>query len=492
MRIDRILACVCIAVIAVLTPVAANAQRHVVTLKTDAGDEFDLDTSEAPDLTEWAEKELAPVVQQWYPRIVKMLPSEGFTAPRSFRIAFSASDRGVAATRGTAIECSAHWFRNNLKGEAKGAVVHELVHVAQQYGRARRGGARRPQTPGWLVEGVADYIRWFLYEPESRGAEINARRVAEVRYDDSYRVSANFLNWVTEHHDRDIVCKLNAALREGRYRDDIWSDSTNLSLEQLGDKWKLDLERSLGVVAAESASAASTKNSSNQPPINSLTDEEKSDGWRLLFNGNDLAGWHNFGRDKIRPGWQVKNGTLACVNPRDAGDLCTDDQFDWFELKLEYNIAQGGNSGIMYRVTNDGSYPWETGPELQLEDNALARDSVRSGWLYALYQPPDDPKTGKPLDATKPAGQWNEVRLLVSPEKCLHELNGVKYFEYALGSDAFQERVAKSKFRDMPLFAKAPRGHVALQGDHGQISFRRIRIRPIEQSPASAIQSDKR
>jgi hypothetical protein len=421
-----------------------------------------------------------------------MLPSDGFKAPRSFRITFSASDRGVAATRGTDIQCGAHWFRNNLEGEAKGAVVHELVHVAQQYGRARRNRGQRPQTPGWLVEGVADYIRWFLYEPESRGAEINARRLADVNYDDSYRVSANFLNWVTEHHDREIVRKLNAALREGRYQEDLWTEWTKQPLEQLGDEWKLALERSLGAVAADRAGGTSTGNSPTKQPINALTERETSDGWRLLFNGTDLAGWHNFRRDGVRPGWQVKEGALACVDPRDAGDLCTEDEFDWFELKFEYNIAKGGNSGVMYRVTDEGSYPWETGPELQLEDNALARDQVRSGWLYALYQPPDDPQTGKPLDATKPAGQWNEVRLLISPEKCLHEINGVKYFEYVLGNPAFQQRVADSKFRDMPLFAKAPRGRIALQGDHGQISFRRIRIRPLEQSPASRIQSDRR
>jgi hypothetical protein len=477
----RKIACLSFAVLLALPSLPAHAQRRVVTLKTEAGDEFDLDTSEAPDLTEWAEKELAPVVQQWYPKIVKMLPSEGFTAPRSFRIAFSAADRGVAATRGTDIQCAAHWFRNNLKGEAKGAVVHELVHVAQQYNRARRGGARRPQTPGWLVEGIADYIRWFLYEPESRGAEIHPRRMSTVHYDDSYRVSGNFLNWVTERHDRDIVRKLNAALREGRYRDDIWSDATNLSLDELGDEWKRDLERSLGDVAADrSSDVYSSADSAATPPINSLTDKEKSQGWRLLFSGQDLTGWHNFGRNGIRPGWQVRDGTLACVDPSDAGDLCTDDEFEWFELRLEYNIARGGNSGIMYRVTDVGSFPWETGPELQLEDNSQARDSVRSGWLYGLYQPPDDPQTGKPLDATKPAGHWNEVRLLISPEKCEHEINGVKYFEYVLGSEDFQQRIARSKFRDMRMFGKAKRGAIALQGDHGQIAFRNIRLRSIK------------
>jgi hypothetical protein len=97
-----------------------------------------------------------------------------------------------------------------------------------------------------------------------------------------------------------------------------------------------------------------------------------------------------------------------------------------------------------------------------------------------LYQPPIDPKTGKPLDATKPAGEWNKVRLVISPEKCEHWINGVKYFDYVLGSEDFNARVKKSKFATMPLFAKSPKGAIALQGDHGQISFRNIKIREIQ------------
>ena len=123
---------------------------------------------------------------------------------------------------------------------------------------------------------------------------------------------------------------------------------------------------------------------------------------------------------------------------------------------------------------------WATGPEFQLEDNAAAADPVRCGWLYALYQPPTDPSTGKTLDATKPAGQWNHIRLLISPTKCEHIINGVTYFDYVLGSEDFQQRVAKSKFARMPLFAKPSTGYIALQGDHGQVSFRNIKIRPIK------------
>lgn len=219
--------------------------------------------------------------------------------------------------------------------------------------------------------------------------------------------------------------------------------------------------------------------SAGEAQPNTLTQAEKDAGWKLLFNGQDYSGWHNFKRQGVRAGWQVKDGALVCVDPHNAGDIVSPEQYDWFELQIDYNISEGGNSGIMYHVTEEGNAAWATGPEFQLEDNAKAADPVRCGWLYALYEPPLDPKTGKPLDATKPAGQWNHIRLLISPDKCVHEINGVKYFEYALGSDDFKARVAKSKFSKMPLFAKSDKGYIALQGDHGQVSFRNIKIRPL-------------
>jgi hypothetical protein len=213
---------------------------------------------------------------------------------------------------------------------------------------------------------------------------------------------------------------------------------------------------------------------------NTLTDAQKQAGWKLLFDGKTLNGWHTFHRKDVRPGWQVKNGTLACVDPKNAGDLCTDDQYDSFELQIDYNISHAGNSGIMYHVTEKGGAVWATGPEFQLEDNTAAHDPIRCGWLYALYQPPIDPATGKILDATKPVGQWNHVRLLITKEKCEHEINGVKYFEYVLGSDDFKARVARSKFNSMPDFAKSDTGYLSLQGDHGAVAFRNIMVRLIK------------
>ena len=446
----------------------AQPTREVIKTQ---GYEATLDTSQTPGLSNWAHQRIVPMVQEWYPKIVEMLPSDGYEAPKSFSITFIKDMRGVANTSGTRIRCAGNWFENNLEGEAVGAVFHEMVHVVQQYGRARRANPNATRAPGWLTEGIPDYIRWFLFEPQTRGAEITRRNISRANYDASYRITANFLNWTTQKYARDLVRVLNAAIREGKYTEDLWKQTTGHTVKELGDEWKRN---------AEERVAALSGGGSGESSPNVLSDAEKKAGWKLLFNGQDFAGWHNFKREGVRPGWQIKDGTMVCVDPHDAGDLVTTEKFDWFELQIDYNISEGGNSGIMYHVTDEGSASYATGPEVQLEDNAKAADPQRCGWLYALYQPPDDPKTGKPLDATKPAGQWNHIRLLIGPEKCEHEINGVKYFEYVLGSEDFKSRVAKSKFRSLPRFAKSDSGYLSLQGDHGRVSFRNIKIRQIE------------
>jgi hypothetical protein len=202
-------------------------------------------------LTEWAHKDLAPVVRAWYPKLVAMLPSEGYEAPKRVGVTFSANMQGVAATGGTRVRCAAGWFRQNLQGEARGAVVHELAHVVQNYGIARRNNPNATRTPGWVVEGICDYIRWFLYEPQTHGAEITSRNISRARYDANYRISGNFLNWVTETYDKDIVRKLNAAAREGKYSEDLWKTATGHTVQELGDEWKASLEKKIAAEATQ-------------------------------------------------------------------------------------------------------------------------------------------------------------------------------------------------------------------------------------------------
>ena len=125
---------------------------------------------------------------------------------------------------------------------------------------------------------------------------------------------------------------------------------------------------------------------------------------------------------------------------------------------------------MMFHVTEDAVYPWMTGPEVQIVDNKEGHDPQLSGWLYDLYS--------SKVDATKPAGRWNLLRIIVTPQKCETYLNGVKSYEYIIGSKEWDQRVAKSKFVKFPKFGKAAKGYIVLQDHPGTVSFRDIKIRP--------------
>lgn len=202
---------------------------------------------------------------------------------------------------------------------------------------------------------------------------------------------------------------------------------------------------------------------------NTLTPSEVKHGWKLLFDGKTTKGWHTFKEATARPGWQVKNGILTSVDHDNCGDLVSDKKFDWFELEVDFNIAKGQNSGIMYHVADEGEAIWHSGPEIQIYDDHGEADAQKTGYLYELYS--------SKVDSTKPAGQWNHFRIIVGPKKCATYVNGVKYYEYVLNSPDFKARLAKSKFADMPMFAKLAKGSIGIQGDHGLVSFRNIKIR---------------
>lgn len=222
--------------------VAKPSERRIDFKSSDGKYEFTVDVTRAVDLAEWSESTLRPVVEEWYPKIVEMFPSDGFNAPRRVRLRYlpDSEMRGIPAYASDAeVTLNADWFRREMKREALGAVVHELVHVVQAY-RSGERRSRRARTPGWIVEGIPDYVRWFLYEPESHGAEITARSLASARYDGNYRISANFLNWVAGRHGEKLIVDLNAAARDGKYQPSFWNEQTGKSEVQLNEEWLAD------------------------------------------------------------------------------------------------------------------------------------------------------------------------------------------------------------------------------------------------------------
>jgi hypothetical protein len=215
---------------ATTAPKTDTVGRLISRSPASAAHQITIEYTDAPDLKDWVTKKLQPTADTWYPKLIEALPSKDYKAPTKVSIVISSDYRGVAATGGTNVMCNSRWFRRNLNGQAVGAVVHELVHVVQQY-RGARGGAR---NPGWLVEGIADYYRWFKYEPEPTGTR--PRDPESANYTDSYRTTAGFLNYVVEKHDKQIVVKLNAAMRQGKYSEDLWKQYTGKTPAEL---WKL-------------------------------------------------------------------------------------------------------------------------------------------------------------------------------------------------------------------------------------------------------------
>jgi hypothetical protein len=200
---------------------------------------------------------------------------------------------------------------------------------------------------------------------------------------------------------------------------------------------------------------------------------ETGAGWRSLIDGETTAGWRNYGQDTLSDGWQVSDGTLTMTGG--GGDIVTTDTFGDFELELDWQIAPGGNSGIFYNVQPGENAVWATGPEMQVLDDTMHQDGqspfTSAGSCYALYPPA--------RDVTRPAGEWNQVRLVNRGGHVEHWLNGTKVCEYDLGSDDWNAKVAASKFKEMPKFGKYRSGHIALQ-DHGdRVAFRNIRVREL-------------
>ena len=195
--------------------------------------------------------------------------------------------------------------------------------------------------------------------------------------------------------------------------------------------------------------------------------------WRTLFDGRSLDAWRGFKKDSVPAGWQVVDGALTRVG--EAGDLITRDQFGNFELTLEWKVAEGGNSGIMFRVAETADATYETGPEMQVLDDARHKDGesrlTAAGSAYGLY--------AAPAGVVKPAGQWNAVRIVVRGNHVEQWLNGTKVVEYELGSPDWEARVRNSKFKQWPGYGRVVSGHIALQ-DHGdRVAYRDIKVRTL-------------
>jgi hypothetical protein len=206
-----------------------------------------------------------------------------------------------------------------------------------------------------------------------------------------------------------------------------------------------------------------------------LTSCSNESQWEILFDGEKVNGLRGYRQsDFPSDHWTIVDGTLKTI-PGHGTDLISENVYKDFELELEWKVPEGGNSGIFYFATEKGDYIWQTAPEMQVLDNEVHTDGkntlTSAGALYAMIAPSKV--------VVKPIGEFNQVRIKSKNNKIEHWLNGTKILEYIYGSDAMWHLVAKSKFSSMPLFAKATEGQIGLQGDHGEIWYRNIKIRKL-------------
>lgn len=223
-------------------------------------------------------------------------------------------------------------------------------------------------------------------------------------------------------------------------------------------------------VACQSSSEPQTEEKEGEIIKAAATEGE----WQMLFDGTTLEHWRNYLSDGMSDKWQIEENTLT-LNGKGGGDIITKETYDNFELRLDWKISECGNSGVFFHVIEADSLKrtYYSGPEVQVLDNTCHPDAKipkhRAGDNYDLHACSEE--------TVKPAGEWNELTLIVNEGHVEHWLNGVKVVDYQLWSPEWEALYQASKFTKWPLYGRGKNGHIALQ-DHGdKVWFRNIKIK---------------
>lgn len=220
--------------------------------------------------------------------------------------------------------------------------------------------------------------------------------------------------------------------------------------------------------------------------LNTVTEEERAEGWVSLFDGQTVKGWHRYGGQPAGAAWKVKDGAISLDISKkdtswqlpDGGDLVTDQEFENFHLKIEWKISKGGNSGIIFFSHEDSTkykWSWETGLEMQVLDNDGHADGKiakhRAGDLYDLI--------ACSKETVKPVGEWNLAEIRVMNGKLDLFLNGTNVVTTTIGDENWKTMLKNTKWKDHKDFSTYTRGRIALQ-DHGnEVWFRNIKIKKL-------------
>ena len=216
--------------------------------------------------------------------------------------------------------------------------------------------------------------------------------------------------------------------------------------------------------------------SNNKQKDNTLSKQEKKEGWKLLFDGTTMNGWRKY-KNKEADDWDVKNGELYCkvegVTKR--VDLITNETYENFELQIDWKIAPKENSGIIYMVTEENGATYESGPEYQLIDDLGYPDKLSDKQLSGANYDMQAPNA----KVAKPAGEFNHTKIVVNKGHVEHWLNGTKVVEYELWSAEWQKQKENSKWKNVKPYGMSKSGHIALQDHGGGIAFKNIKIKSL-------------
>ena len=243
----------------------------------------------------------------------------------------------------------------------------------------------------------------------------------------------------------------------------------------------------LGIFAAscnssgksQSATTETAEETESASSDNVLTKAEEEEGWKLLFDGKTTRGWRTFGKETAGSVWQADGGHLVFTPSREkgeGGDLITEGQYENFHLKLDWNISDCGNSGVIFLIQEENQEKtYHTGPEMQILDNTCHNDAQypthRAGSLYDLIQA--QPET------ENPAGEWNTAEIILDDGHLIFLLNGTQVVETQMFDENWEEMIENSKFKSWPGFGTYRKGHIGLQ-DHGDlVRFRNIKIKEL-------------
>ncbi len=335
-----------------------------------------------------------------------------------------------------------------------------------------------PSSRAWSGGIYDEARRGWLYTLDKNPAGQKALKVGEWNH---YRVEAignSIRTWVNGVPCADLIDEMTPSGFIALQVHGIGNDSTKTGLQV---KWK-----NIRIITRDVQQYATPNEqviSQTSYLDNQLTEREKADGWKLLFDGSTPAGWMN-AKTKTFPasGWEIREGVLS-INPETkgpdgGGDIVTFEKFRNFELMVDFRYLTGGNSGIKYFVdteSNNGALS-SIGCEYQILDDSENPDAKagmegnrKLAGLYDLIAPKNIRDNG--------AGQWNRATIIVNGSTVQHWLNGFLTVEYERATTEWRELVAKSKFRDFKGFGEAAEGRILLQ-DHGNVvSFKNIKIR---------------